>query len=268
MAEPPERAALLSADDVPPVEIFNPDAVSPLLLTGDHAGNAVPRALGNMGLPPQELGRHIGWDIGVAGITRAIAGHLGATAVMACYTRLLIDPNRPLGEIDSIPSTSDGTPIPANQDLTEAQRDARVDALYWPYHRAIDVNLARLQRLDQVPILLSMHSFTPALSVGARPRPWQVGVLYGRDARFANLLLDAFRASGDLVVGDNEPYSGVTHGYGLKVHGIAHGIPHAELEVRQDLISTAEGQRRWAARVAEVLVPLLQHPDLKKIEHY
>jgi predicted N-formylglutamate amidohydrolase len=95
-----------------------------------------------------------------------------------------------------------------------------------------------------------------------------VGVLYGRDERLPRLLLDAFRARGDLVVGANEPYSGITHGYGLKVHGIAHGVPHAELEIRQDLIANAAGQQHWADLLAEVLTPILAHPDIKAIEHH
>lgn len=259
---------LLSGADPAPVEVINPTSDTPLLLTGDHAGNATPRAFGDLGLPAGELNRHIGWDIGVAGLARAFAARLSATAVLARYTRLLIDPNRPLGEADSIPAASDGTLIAVNQNLSEIQRAERADALYWPYHRAIDMEIGRIQRLGHIPVLLALHSFTPALNVGARPRPWHVGVLYGRDERFANLLLAGFRARGDLVVGDNEPYSGMTHGYGLKVHGIAHGIPHAELEIRQDLIGSREGQERWADILIEVIAPLLTDAALRKIEHH
>ena len=254
--------------DPAPVEIINPLSNHPLLLTGDHAGNAVSPAFGDLGLAVGEIECHIGWDIGVAGLARALAARLSVTAVLARYTRLLIDPNRPLGEMDSIPLASDGTPITANQNLSEAERAARADALYWPYHRTIDMQIGRLQRLGHIPVLLALHSFTPALKVGARPRPWHVGVLYGSDERFANLLLAGFRARDGLVVGANEPYSGMTHGYGLKVHGIAHGIPHAELEIRQDLIGSPEGQQRWAAILAEVIAPLLADPALRKIEHH
>jgi len=259
---------LLSNDDAPAVEIVAPEATHRLLITGDHAGNAVPKALGCLGLPPGELDRHIGWDIGVAEVSRRLAARLGATAVLARYTRLLIDPNRPLGEHDLIPLKSDGTLIPANQNVGDDARRARAEAFYWPYHRTVDEQIARLQRMGQVPVLLAMHSFTPALSSTATPRPWHVGVLYGSDARLPRLLMEALRGRGDLVVGDNEPYSGITHGYALKVHGIAHGIPHAELEIRQDLINTPEGAQRWADLLAEILPPILEHPDLKKIEHH
>jgi len=263
-----EPSSFLAAGDPPAITIINPDSAHPVLLTGDHAGNAVPKALGDMGLPSGELNRHIGWDIGVEAVARALAQRLSCTAVLARYTRLLIDPNRPLGDPQSIPAFSDGTPIPANQHLTEDERLDRVDALYWPYHRAVDEQIARVQRTGLVPVVLALHSFTPALNIGAQPRPWHIGVLYGRDERFSNLLLDAFRARGDLVVGANEPYSGVTHGYGLKVHGIAHGLPQAELEIRQDLISSPEGQARWADLLAEILTPMLNNPALKTIEHY
>ena len=268
MPEETAPQAFLSADDPSAVEIVNPEVVSPLLITGDHAGNRVPLHLGNMGLPPGELSRHIGWDIGVAGVARALAARMQCTAVLACYTRLLIDVNRPLGDPQSIPPRSDGTLLSANENLSEDDRHARSDALFWPYHRCVDGRIGRLQRLGKMPVVFALHSFTPALNVGAKPRPWNVGVLYGLDERFANLLLAAFRARPELVVGANEPYSGITHGYGLKVHGIAHGLPHAELEIRQDQIATKQGQERWADLLAEVLTPMLSHPDLHRIQHY
>lgn len=261
-------SGLLSADDPAPVEIVNPTAAAPLLLTGDHAGNAVPRAMSGLGLAPGELARHIAWDIGIAAVARGLSSRLNATAVLAVYTRLLIDPNRSLGDPQSIPENSDGTLILPNQHLSEADFQARADVLYWPYHRAVDQHLSRLQRAGHVPLLLALHSFTPALKVGATPRPWHVGVLFGRDERLSRLLLAGFKARGDLAVGANEPYSGITHGYGLKVHGIAHGVPHAELEIRQDLIADAEGQGRWTEILAEVLTPILAHPDIKTIEHH
>ncbi len=264
--------ALLGEADLPPVEVVNPEAVHPLLLTGDHAGNAVPAAFGDFGLAPGELDRHIGWDIGVAELTRRLARRFGATAVLARYSRLVIDPNRPLGDPQSIPETSDGTSLRLNQGLTDADRRARADSLYWPYHCAVDEQIARLQRRNCLPTVLAMHSFTPALKVGAAPRPWHVGVLFGRDERLARLLLAALESAeyggGRLVVGANEPYSGVTHGYGLKVHGLAHGLPHAELEIRQDLIDTPAGCQRWAELLGEVLAPILTRDELKKIEHY
>lgn len=268
MPDAPPPPAFLSADDPSAVEIVNPEATSPLLITGDHAGNLVPRHLGHLGLPPGELTRHIGWDIGVAGVARALAARMDCTAVLASYTRLIIDVNRPLGDPQSIPPRSDGTLIAPNENLSEDERHARADALFWPYHRCIDGNIGRLQRLGKMPVIFALHSFTPALNVGAKPRPWNVGVLYGLDERFANLLLAAFRGREGFVVGANEPYSGITHGYGLKVHGIAHGIPHAELEIRQDQIGTREGQERWADLLAEVLTPMMSHPDLHRIEHY
>jgi predicted N-formylglutamate amidohydrolase len=260
-------AGMLSTGDPPPVEVVNAAGISRLLITGDHAGNAVPHAMQGLGLPAGELERHIAWDIGVAGVARHLAARMNATAVLASYSRLLIDPNRSLGDAQSVPEASDGTLIVPNENISDAERCARAEALYWPYHKAIENHLARLQRGGCVPVLLALHSFTPALKIGAAPRPWQVGVLYGSDTRLARLLLDAFRARGDLTVGDNAPYSGVTHGYGLKVHGIAHGLPHAELEIRQDLIGDETGQRRWADLLYDVLTPLLAHPDIKAIEH-
>jgi predicted N-formylglutamate amidohydrolase len=258
---------MLSSADPPPVEIVNPAGLSRLLITGDHAGNAVPKNLDGLSLPPGELQRHIAWDIGVAEVARRLSVRMGATAVLASYSRLVIDSNRSLGDPGLIPAASDGTPIAPNQNLSDAARDARIEALYWPYHKAVEHHVARLQRTGIVPVVLALHSFTPALNVGAKPRPWHAGILYNVDDRLARLLLTALQARGDLVVGDNEPYSGITHGYGLKVHGIAHGLPHVELEIRQDLIADAKGQQHWADLLTQVLTPMLDHPDIKAIEH-
>ena len=268
MYQPRQGTAFLSEGDLPPFEIVNPAANCPLLLTGDHAGNVVPKALGNLGLAPGERDRHIGWDIGIADLTRLLAARLGATAVLARYTRLLIDPNRPLGDTQSIPSASDGTPIPANRNLSERDRIDRADALYWPYHCAIDEHIARLQRTGQVPVVLAMHSFTPSLKTEACQRPWHVGVLFGSDERLSHRLIDAFANHNEFVVGVNQPYSGVTHGYALKVHGLAHGLPHAELEIRQDLIDTPDGRKFWADLLTDALRDILAQDDLRKIEHY
>lgn len=234
-------------------ELINPQAVTGLLITGDHAGNAVPPAMGTLGLPPGELTRHIAWDIGAGEVARRLARKMGATAVLARYTRLLIDPNRPLGAPESIPAVSDGTPIPANRDLTAADRQARADMFFDPYHRAVDRQIARLRHAGQYPAVLAVHSCTPRLSVNGAPRPWHVGVMFSHDRDLADYLLDAFSARRGLVVGANEPYSGLLHGYAQKRHGLAQMLPHAQIEIRQDLIGDAEGQEQWAALLADVM---------------
>lgn len=257
-----------SAHDPAPVEIVNPDATLPLLLIGDHAGRAVPRALDNLGLGADAFGRHIAWDIGAAGVARGVARRLGASAVLANYTRLLIDPNRPLGDSDCVPSKSDGVPIPGNQNLSVLDIEARGRAVYWPYHGAIDLALARLKQNGDVPMLLSVHSFTPALMSAGSARPWHAGVMASRDLRFSDALLAALSAEPGMCTAFNEPYSGITHGYCLKIHGLAQGIPHAQIEIRQDLICTPAGEAWWADLLARLLPAIMADAAMQRIEHF
>ncbi|USJ01644.1 N-formylglutamate amidohydrolase [Xanthomonas prunicola] len=248
---------LLGADDPAPFTVHNPQAASPWLLIADHAGQRVPARLANLGLPQFELDRHIGWDIGIAQVTRLLAEALDAFAIAQTYSRLVIDCNRPDGAASRIPDISDGTSIPANLALTGADRQQRIDAIFAPYQARIAAELdARAQRA-QPTLLVSMHSFTPVMAGNARP--WHAGVLYHRDTRLAHRLLDALRAEPELVVGDNQPYavSDATD-YAIPVHGEGRGLLHVELEIRQDLIAEAAGQQAWAARLARILPPLAE----------
>lgn len=158
--------------------------------------------------------------------------------------------------------------IPFNKLLTVAEMQSRADAFYWPYHTTIDQELARLKLSGPVPLLLSLHSFTPALTTEAAPRPMHVGVMASRDKRLADALLAAFARYPDLTAAFNAPYSGITHGYCLKMHGLAQGLPHAQIEVRQDLIGTAAGQARWADLLADILRPIVADAALHHVVHY
>ncbi|WP_115527170.1 MULTISPECIES: N-formylglutamate amidohydrolase [Xanthomonas] len=248
---------LLGPEDPPAFTVHNAQAASPWLLIADHAGQRVPARLANLGLPQQELDRHIGWDIGIAQVTRLLANALDAIAITQTYSRLVIDCNRPDDAASRMPEISDGTSIPGNLALTDADRQQRIDAIFAPYHARIAAELdARAQRA-QPTLLVSMHSFTPVMADNARP--WHAGVLYHRDARLAHRLLDALRAEPDLVVGDNQPYavSDATD-YAIPVHGEGRDLLHVELEIRQDLIGDATGQQAWADRLARILPPLAQ----------
>ncbi|MBP7340010.1 N-formylglutamate amidohydrolase, partial [Niveispirillum sp.] len=165
--------ALLTAADPAPVRIVNPDSSGPLLLVCDHAGKAVPAALHGLGVPDTELDRHIGWDIGAAAVTEGLARRLDALAVLSVYSRLVVDCNRWSDSPTLMPAVSDGTPVPANQDLTEAARALRLEALYQPYHDAITAARARIAGRGQGAVLISIHSFTP--QTNGFQRPWHVG---------------------------------------------------------------------------------------------
>lgn len=248
-------APLLSPLDPAPVQVLREGGRSPFLLIADHAGRAVPSALGRLGLPQSELDRHIGWDIGIAGTTARLSERLDACAILQAYSRLVIDCNRPLDSPGSIVERSDGTPVPGNLDLDAHQRAQRIAEIFEPYHARIAAELDRRASAGRPVVLVAMHSFTP--SMAGNDRPWHAGVLYQRDARFAHALLEALRDEGDLVVGDNEPYrvSDATD-YAIPVHAERRGLPHVELEIRQDLIADEAGQQAWAQRLARLFTAL------------
>jgi predicted N-formylglutamate amidohydrolase len=243
--------SLLGSEDPAIYTIHRGEGASPYVLLADHGGQQVPRSLQGLGLPQAELDRHIGWDIGIAGVTRALSERLDAWAIEQTYSRLLIDCNRPLASPTLIPEVSDGTAIPGNAGLSDAQRQQRIDAIHAPYHARIEAELSARAGAHRPTLLVMMHSFTPAMN--GMQRPWHAGVLYHRDTRFAHALLQALRDEGDLVVGDNEPYSvSSTSDYAVPVHGEGRGLVHVELEIRQDLIADAAGQHAWAERLARV----------------
>jgi predicted N-formylglutamate amidohydrolase len=243
---------LLGPGDPPPFSVHNEKGKARLLLLCDHASKAVPEALGSLGISDEELARHIGWDIGGLDAALALAEALDAPLVASGYSRLVIDCNRWPGGEGSTPEVSDGTPVPANKDLTKAQIDARAEACFWPYHREVDRQLDRLTGDGGAVALLVMHSFTPQMN-GFR-RPWHVGVLWNDDARLPEPLLAELRRDPALIVGDNEPYSArASYEYTLNSHARTRKLPHCSLEVRQDLIATPDDARAWGRRLAPAI---------------
>jgi predicted N-formylglutamate amidohydrolase len=243
---------LLSKDEVAPVEVEEREGSSPFFLVCDHAGRLIPRALESLGLSEEQLDRHIAWDIGAAGVTRRLAEALGASAVLQRYSRLVIDCNRPLDSTDSIVQRSERTDVPGNAGVSPSASEERARAIFWPYHEEIRGRLDRRAAEGRPTVLVAMHSFTPVFL--ERPRQWQAGVLYNRDARLGRQLLQVLREEGDLVVGDNEPYAaGDLTDYTIVQHGERRGLLHVELEIRQDLLTDAGGQDAWAARLARLL---------------
>lgn len=236
---------------IPSFHVVNPDGRPDLLLVCDHASNALPERYGTLGMAPEMFGRHIAYDIGAAALTEALARRLGAPAILAGFSRLLIDPNRGLDDPTLVMALSDGTVIPGNHPLTDAERRSRIETYYAPYHDAIASRLADAEAGGVAPAILSIHSFTAIWK--HVPRPWQVGILWNRDARLAGPLLAALRAEGDLTVGDNEPYSGELAGDCMDRHGTQKGRAHALIEVRQDLIGDADSVARWSERLARVI---------------
>jgi predicted N-formylglutamate amidohydrolase len=248
----PQHTRLLIAGDPPPVAVYNGEGPSPFLLVADHAGNIFPRGLGRLGISAAEAERHIALDIGIAGVGRILADAFGATLIRQNYSRLVIDCNRPPGAATSIPVVSELTPIPGNAGLSAAQRAAREQEIFRPYHDAIAARLDRRRAANAPSALVALHSFTPVFKGDARP--WHAALLYHRDPRLAHALLALLRNESGLHVGDNEPYfvSDETD-HTIPVHGERRGIPHALIEIRQDLITEEKGQREWAMRLAAIL---------------
>jgi len=246
---------LLGEGDIPPVHEVNAAGTSPFLLTSDHYGRILPRALGDLGIPESELVRHIGWDIGIAGVAEHLAGMLDAHLIAQRYSRLVIDCNRPPAAASSIPVISEATAIPGNEAISDAERAARRREIFEPYHQRIDATIGQRLHDKRPTVLVSLHSFTPVYAGVARP--WHIAALYNRDTVLPQLLLKHLREEGDLVVGDNEPYavSDLTD-YTIPVHGEARGLVNTGIEIRQDLIADQSGQRQWAERLARIFAEI------------
>ena len=242
---------LLQPGDPAPAIIINPDGSFPILIVCEHAGQGIPKALGDLGISREELDMHIGWDIGAAAVTRALSKLLDAPAVLQHYSRLVIDCNRPPEAVDSVPPVSDRIIIPANQH--PADKAERVAEIFEPYQAEI----TRLLDTGRFKAAISVHSFTPVMQ--GVPRPWDIGFLYRKDQATSKSLARFLEgAYPDLTIGHNEPYTvtGVSDWF-VPIHGEARGLPHSLIEIRNDHITTPDGQAVWADILARSLKHLL-----------
>lgn len=262
---PNDGPVLLCPEDPPPFEVINREGGAHMLLVCDHASRTVPTALNNLGLPNEAFEKHIAVDIGAAAVTRGLADRLDAQAVLAGYSRLVIDVNRPPGHPESILAENDGFPVPANQDLPQIERRQRVRELFEPYHDAVNRALARLWDRGPAPAILSIHSFSPRF--GDKPRPWDIGVLWNRDPRIAVPLMENLERF-ELRVGDNEPYSGHDLAYTIDMHGAASGIANCAIEINQDQIKDQSGVLRWVDILSECILPIFDMPGLHRVERF
>ena len=233
-----------------PYEIVGADRPSRWLITCDHAANTVPPFVsgGDLGLTSEDMGRHIAYDVGAAGVSRALGEMLNAPVIASNFSRLVIDPNRGEDDPTLLMKLYDGTVIPGNRHAGEAEREMRLNKLYRPYHSA----LAKLAARRKDTVIVSVHSFTRQFQ-GRAPRPWQVGLLYAADARLARPLLRRLEQEPDLCVGDNQPYSGHLPGDAIARHAIAYERPNILIELRNDLIKAEADQVAWATRLTPML---------------
>lgn len=250
-----------------PFEVVEGDRGKGLVLLADHAGRELPEEYGTLGLPAAEFDRHIAYDIGVEQVTRRLAAMTGAPAVMAHFSRLLIDPNRGEDDPTLIRQLYDGTVVPGNYPMAPEERARRIERFYRPYHDAVSAVIASVaEKTGTPPLVLSVHSFTPSMQ--GRSRPWHVGILWDSDPRVAAPLLEALAADGILTVGDNEPYDGALRGDTMFRHCIVNGIAHALVEIRQDLIADEAGAEAWARRLAPILEEINARPDIHEVKMF
>ena len=231
-------------------EIANPEGSSDFVVSCDHASNAVPREIGGgcLGLSQPEMARHIAFDVGAAGVSRHLGHILDAPIILSRFSRLLVDPNRGEDDPTLFMQIYDGTVVPGNRNLSEDDRNWRLDNYYHPYHGALE----KLLNQRRNPTLIAVHSFTAQLE-GHPPRPWHLGVLFGQGNPLGPVLIDRLQQDMDICVGENEPYGGHLDGDSIDRHAIAPGRANILIEIRNDLIRTEKDQACWAKKLAPVI---------------
>ena len=240
---------------MPAFHITGQDRPGRCLVTCDHASNRVPEdvSAGDLGIAPEDMARHIAWDVGARGVAEALAADLDCPVICSDFSRLVIDPNRGEDDPTLVMRLYDGTIIPANRHIAAAEVERRLASLYWPYHDA----LAQLAARQADTVIVAIHSFTPALR-GRPQRPWHVGVLYADDDdRLSRRLIARLRMDPGLCVGDNEPYAGALPGDAIDRHALQMGRHNTLIEVRNDLIGEPDAQAAWGHRLAVVLRAVL-----------
>lgn len=245
---------LLADKEKPAFEHVAGQDGSPFVVVCEHASRTIPSSLADMGLAPQALASHIAWDIGAAGLARALAKRLGGDLIIQRYSRLVYDCNRPPESPDAIVTRPEGTPVPANQNLTADRRLERLGQVYHPFHDEITRVLDQRAAHGQASILVTVHTFTPVFA--GRRRAVEVGIVHDADSRLADDVLARLTALGGHDVRRNDPYGpadGVTHT--LIRHGMARGIGNVMIEVRNDLVEGPDGQEYWADTLAAAVIP-------------
>lgn len=252
---------LIGPGDPPPFMTYNDHGSAPVLLVADHASPFFPASMNQLGLADWVLEKHVAWDIGVDELIRFLADELDAPAILAGFSRLIVDPNRRPDDPGAIPPISDGIAIPGNLDLDEKQRAQRIQSFYKPYHDAITRRLNRFHERGITPAMIAVHTCTPEFDRVVRP--WHIGVMWDKDPRIPQHVMNFFRRSDEVCIGDNEPYSGRhPHDFTIDFHAEAAGLPHVGFEVRQDLVCNREGARRWAGILAGALQGILADESL------
>ncbi len=251
---------------MPAFEVVNEEASAPFLLVCDHASAHLPIDYHHLGLAPEIFETHIAYDLGAAALTRAIAQKLGCTAILAGFSRLLIDPNRGLDDPTLIMQISDGHIIPGNYPLADSERQRRIQAYYVPYHHMITTRLDEMVVAGQVPIILSIHSFTPIFH--GKQRVMEAAVLWDSDPRLPSYMRDFMVREKIKNFADNRPYSGRLKGDCMYQHGTMRGFPHALIEIRQDICTDTIQQEIWCKRLTNMLTDSIRDNRMREIKFF
>jgi len=228
------------------------DPGSTVVLTCEHASNRLPAPWTWPDCDAWIQDTHWAWDPGAADATMEIAALLGATAVLATFSRLLVDPNRDPGRADLIRTRAEGRPLQLNASLDAATHAQRL-LLHAGYHRAV----GELVAARPGGLVFSVHSFTPHLPPDP-PRWMELGVLFDQATAEAETLALGLSERG-WTVGRNEPYSGIGGlMYAAERHAEASGGTALELEIRQDICTDPARRAVLVRDVAAALVPILR----------
>ena len=270
MLEQADITADAPRHDEPPFTILAGDAAGGCVLICDHATNRIPPGYDGLGVAAGQMERHIAYDIGAGAVTARLSQLLGAPAVLANFSRLLIDPNRGEDDPTLVMELSDGAVVPGNAGLAPDEIERRLALFYAPYHAAVERTIDAGIASGKPPAVLSIHTFTE--SWRGRARPWHAAVLWDKDPRLAQPLIEGLAGDSGLTIGDNEPYNGRLRNDCMYKHGTGRGLAHALVEIRQDLVRDPAGQEVWAARIAGVMQDLLDAPDadtrLHRVEYF
>ncbi len=257
---------LIGPGDPPPFMTYNDHGKSPVLLVADHASPFFPAGLNQLGLADWVLECHVACDLGSDMLTRCLADKLDAQAVLAGFSRLIIDPNRQLDDPSGCPEVSDGIAIPGNIGLDTENKARRIQSFFKPYHDAISAKLDDFENHGIVPAMISIHTCTPVFD--RIVRPWHIGIMWDKDPRIPKPLIDHFNRLEAVCIGDNEPYSGRhPHDFTIDFHAEPPGLPHVGIEVRQDLVADHDGALKWAGILADGLKDILKNESLYQSLH-
>lgn len=252
--------ALLESDEPAPFRVLNDSGKTPCILVCDHAAKRVPRKLNNLGMEEEDLSRHYAVDIGVEKVTEVMADLLDAPAILANYSRLVIDLNRSIDHPTAFVTTGEGKPVPGNIAMDDEDKRLRIEELYNPFHEQLNSMIEAYQAKGINPAIIAIHSFTQ--NFYKQKRPWEIGILWVQDGRLPKHTIQHFKALG-YCVGDNKPYDArYLRGTTVDRHADTRGLPNVLIEVRNDLISNDEDSIRWAKMLAECYNPILNDKNL------